>query len=110
MPIKIIASTDIVWLENDIEHFNSRHSPIPITVEMLVEELFCIDGFKIVKEKSCAEKYLLPYQHLSVMFKNSGIIVFCWNDIELKRINYLHELQNLHYGFTREMLTLKSKA
>jgi hypothetical protein len=85
------------------DSFNTYHSPIPITVDMLVEVGYRKSGGASI-----------TYENV----KNNWLYVIAWPSGDFKfyvdgnvslTITYLHELQNLHYDFTREMLTLKSK-
>jgi len=108
---KTIDGQDIVILEVHPNYFNDHHSPIPITVEMLVEEL----GYNCLNPH---EYYYHETAEYGGIKFHEGRFYLCF--VSEKRKNkftfllsrdftYLHELQNLHYDFTREMLTLKSK-
>ena len=100
----IVDDTHLNWLFQYTNDFNESFSPIPITVEMLVEEL----GY---------EKRGIAYitynrnrdTRLSIIVLHTGKMMFCVYGQGITEFTYLHELQNLHYDFTREMLTLKSK-
>ena len=99
-----IDGQDIATLEVHLNYFNSHHSPIPITVEMLVEVGYRKHGLVSLTYESNSD------HRLSVVGWPSGELQFCIYGNVVTKFTYLHELQNLHYDFTREMLTLKSKA
>jgi len=107
----LIQFDDLGWLTQWPKNFNAIFSPIPITVEMLVQEL----GYKY--ESASEYYYYEATMKYVIKFHGGkfyiGIMVDLGNDeincLCIEDFTYLHELQNLHYGFTREILTLKSK-
>jgi hypothetical protein len=103
-----IDAQDLATFEANPIYFNQFYSPIPITVEMLVEEL----GFGKRIDGNCIDLYIgiNPITHdwlFHIKYIIDDNIFFYQNGYH--EIRYLHELQNLYHSLTREMLTLKSK-
>ena len=95
---------DLKMLEEEPEYFNDIHSPIPVTVEM-------VENVGYIADQHLEDVFIMPNSKGFVALRNGKWNYVIGNFICNIKIpfDYLHELQNLHYDFTREMLTLKSK-
>lgn len=96
----VIDWKDLKWLTEDPKGFNLVHSPIKLTNEMLLSFGFKDEGTHLqlnLANNWCYEWFdnLLGF---SLCKRNKGL--------KLGIIKYVHELQNLHYSFTGEMLSL----
>ena len=92
----VIDWQDLKWLTEDPKGFNLVHSPIFLSSEWLNKLGFC----KVQNEKHKVRigldgddfvKHQMTYQ---------------FNRQFICKLKYVHELQNLHYSITGEMLSL----
>lgn len=92
----VIDWQDLKWLTEDPKGFNLVHSPVNISSEWLEKLGFCKTQNQTHKVRVCLDgddfiKHQMTYQF------NSQFVC---------KLKYVHELQNLHYSLTGEMLLL----
>jgi hypothetical protein len=102
----IIDATDLMWIENDQESFNLKHTPIPITTEILTD--WC--GWN--------EDEIKVYKPIHAKGVNKIIIAFSkfQRDVELRQygefitalphVKHLHQLQSLYQLLTGEEMPI----
>ena len=100
---------DLRWCELDNETFNKSHRPIDLTVEMFLQSRF---------KKDKKEYFWIDLQthRLGLIPTNDGFIpayvqypeLSCEIEqiIHLKRIKYVHELENLYFVLQGEEINL----
>ena len=100
----------IKWISENPESFNKEHSPIPLTIGLL-EEL----GLKIIHPLS--GQYSIKIGHAKLLVLQKKAIGELWDPSIytsfgpkpiVVQLQYLHELQNLYYSLSNEMLSLKT--
>ena len=92
----VIDWQDLKWLSEDPKGFNLVHSPIYLSGEWL-EKL----GFD--KTQNEAHKVRVGLNG-NDFIKNQ--MTYQFNDQFIWKVKHVHELQNLHYSLTGEMLSL----
>jgi hypothetical protein len=96
----VIDWQDLKWLTEDPKGFNLVHSPIKLTNEMLLSFGFKDEGTHL--QLNLANNWSFEW------FDNLLGFSLCKGNkgLKLGKIEYVHELQNLHYSFTGVMLSL----
>jgi len=92
----VIDWQDLKWLTEDPKGFNLVHSPIFLNSEWL-EKL----GFDKIENSKHKVRVDLDGD---VFVKHQMTYMLNWQFVT--KIKYVHELQNLHYSLTGEMLSL----
>ena len=80
------------------------YSPIPLTEEWLKRF-----PFKEICRSDYQVKYLIEAgrSFINISFRSDGEICVFFNNIMIKHINSVHQLQNLYFAITGEELTIK---
>lgn len=87
---------DIKWCSEKNENFNKVYRPIPLTEKVLTE--WC--GFKVEEMKTSKYWWCYDYQlgRIRRRFYIRGTKFY------MKGLEYLHQLQNLHFSLTGQEL------
>lgn len=110
----VIDWQDLKWLAEDQKGFNLVHSPIPLTAEHLNKFGFSdrdynngyigkeIEGGGIIMDFVLSKPY-------SKGGEWNNTYTFDYENYRFTRMEFVHELQNLYFGITREWLTFRLK-
>ena len=91
---------NLKWISEDFEGFNLVHSPIPLTEEWLVNFGFEKNNFTLL--------YELKINCFTISFEDQEPFAWYVESVGID-IEYVHELQNLHFGLTGEELTIQQQ-
>ena len=96
----VIDWQDMKWLTEDPKGFNLVHSGIKLTKEILLSFGFKDEGthLQLKLRNNWAYEWFDNLLGFSLCKCNKGVC--------LGNIQYVHELQNLHYSFTGKTLSL----
>lgn len=97
-----IDAQELTWIEINPKDFNKRHSPIPITPEILTD--WC--GWKDIDYSES----ITIVQNGDFVFKKMSKLGFSYiifRGEKLEHIKYLHQLQSLYQLLTGEEMPIK---
>lgn len=98
----IIDSADLTWIENDQESFNLKHSPIPLTPEILTDwcgwyDIDYSESITIIQNGDFIFKKMSKLGFSYIIFRGE----------KLYHIKHLHQLQSLYKLLTGEEMPIK---
>jgi hypothetical protein len=88
---------------NDCNFLNFE--PIPLTEEWL--EKFKIGSISPIIENDGIINKAMLFKCFPIFYWNDGSITIEINDFSKVKLNYVHQIQNLHFALTGQELTIK---
>jgi len=81
------------------------HEPIPLTEEWLKK--FKIGSISPIIENDGIINKAMLFKCFPIFYWNDGSITIEINDFSKVKLNYVHQIQNLHFALTGQELTIK---